>query len=134
MPQRAHRSPGASVHVEVFVTARADRRRVVGACRELYGSARPLTERRGGRGPWLYLIERRARSDRRPMALESAVLARSKEDVWLEVTFYPSSTQRRSILRALWAGPRIRPKALAAESYNLTRRRSWLLGTGTVPA
>ena len=134
MSPRAHRSPGASVHVEIFVTARSDRRRVVAACRDLYGAVRGMTERGGGRGPWLYLVEDRPRRNRRPISLGSAVQARSDEDVWLEVTFYPTSSRQRSILRQLWADSRIRPKAVLAESFNLPRRRSWLLGTGAARA
>lgn len=122
------------MHVEFFVTARADRRRVVAACRDLYASARALTERHGGRGPWLYLVERSSRRRRRPATLTSAVHARPNEDVWIEVTFYPDPARRRSILRALWADARIRQKAVPAERHNRKRPRSWFLGIGALRA
>ncbi len=107
---------------------------MVAACRDLYASARALTEGRGGHGPWLYLVERSSRRRRRPATVDSAVHARPNEDVWIEVTFYPDPARRRSILRALWADARIRRKAVAAERHNRKRPRSWFLGVATVRA
>lgn len=130
MTARRPLRPLDSVHIELFVTRRSDRPRVRSGSKRLYSLARRATQSAGGSGPHLFLLERRPRPRRRPENLRSAIGARTDEDVWLELTFYPSAKSRRRILRALWANSQVARLAGAVESLNLTRKRAWTLATG----
>lgn len=129
----ARRSPGnfpREIHVETFLTRRVDRRKVVATCRKLYRVVRPFTEARGGWGPRLYLLKDRPRRGPGPVAFRSGVRARPSEDQWIEVAIYPTAQARRSIIRELWANEHLRAILVRAESYNVSRRGSWLIGLG----
>jgi hypothetical protein len=130
MPRRPGRGAPRAVHVEVFLTRREDRRKVVSVCGKLYRTVRRFTERQGGWGPRLYLLESHPRRGPGPVEFRKGVRARSSEDLWIEIAFYPSSSTRRSIVRHLWTNERVRATLVQAESYNLARRGSWLLGVG----
>ena len=120
----------AAVHVELFVTARRDRGHVRRRCHDLYAQARPTTARAGGDGPWLYLLKKPTRPLVWPEHLRKAMGVRSDEDLWLELAFYPSVRRGRAIIRSLRKDPEVSDKALAAERYNIRRRRSWTIGNG----
>lgn len=119
-----------SVHVELFVTERSRRNRVRGGCIRLYSVVRPLTRSDGGFGPHLFLLEAKPRPRRRPENLREAIGARPNEDVWLELTFYPSPERGKQTLRKLRQLPRVAQLAEKVEGLNLRRKRMWTLAAG----
>lgn len=91
---------------------------------------RPLTRSDGGFGPHLFLLEAKPRPRRRPENLREAIGARPNEDVWLELTFYPSLEGGKLTLHKLWESPRVARLAEKVEGLNLRRKRTWTLATG----
>lgn len=119
-----------TVHIELFVVPRARRSELRHRCGDLYRSVRPITQRRGGLGPILFLLEGRPRRRRIPQNLRPVLGAKPDEDLWLELAFYPGTPAMRATLRRLWKSPLIAGLARQVEDLNRKRVRSWTLATG----
>src|SRR5262245_15751196 len=98
-------SPKSELHFEFWVALSRERLRLRRLLRRVYGIARPITQRGGGSGPWVFLVRPdpvKAKSAR----LRAVLGLNSQEDLWIEIAFYPSSASMKKIIRKIWEQPK----------------------------
>ena len=111
------------MHLELWVSLRRDRRRVSAILTRVYNIARRITEQGGGSGPWTFLVDPdppNPHSDR----LRRILGLRPDEDLWVELTFYPTKSSMRSIIRRIWSDGNFKLEAAALDTVISKRETS----------
>lgn len=108
-------------HLELFVSLRKDRARVRRVLRELYAVARPVTQERGGAGPWVYLVDRDP-PEARTRRLRATLDLQPDEDLWIELAFYPDRAVMRKIIKSIWQRPEFARPAAELDELVSARR------------
>jgi hypothetical protein len=122
--RRLRVQPLPTLHLELWVALRKDRARLGRTLRKLYGIAGRITEDGGGSGPWLFLVDPDS-SNPKTARLRTILGLRPKEDLWVELAFYPNRVRMRSIIRRVWKQPGVLVNAGALDDLLSTRKAGY---------
>lgn len=119
------------IHVEVYVVPRRRRAEFRRKAREPIGHARALTRANGGSGPDFYLADP-GRPGPTYVPFGRLFKLRADEDLWVEITRYPSKQRRRAVMKALWRDEEFVQSIEKLEALNSTRVGAWAIANGVL--
>jgi len=121
------------LHLEFFVTPTAKRSLVQRRMMAVYSIAGVVTKKRGGSGPWAYLLEPKQGRGTSP-SIRASFNVRADEDLWAEVAFYPNRSNLRGTIHKIWRRPDFQRVIVKAESLNSGRKRTSSVDLGRLKA
>lgn len=118
------------IHLELYVVPKSRRGEFRRRAREPIAYARGVTRAGGGSGPHFYRVdERRAVGGVERLARLFKV--KPTEDLWVEVTFYANSRERRATVKKIRTTDGIAASIEALERLNSKRRGAWAIANAT---
>lgn len=117
-------SPTHMLHFEMWVGLRKNRQQLRRTLKRVYNIARPITQHGGGSGPWLFIVNRDS-ANPKTIRLRKMLGVNSKEDVWLELAFYPNKAEMKKIIRRIWSQPKFESVASGLDQLISKRKRGY---------
>lgn len=96
--------PLPTLHLEFWVAHRKHRPQLSRCLRKTYEIARSITQAKGGSGPCVFIVDHDPRHSKTQRLRKTLGLSRD-EELWVELTFYPSKTRMRAIMKKIWKQP-----------------------------